>query len=273
MSTCSLTNLTSCLPELILDYLLSILNAPIEGLLSLIKYLLSEPVNVAIFHSLWGVIIYIISLFYGLFFIFAGFNLIVSSYDPKKRQKAKEWLQNTILMILFIQGSFILYRLILEFSALLSSGMIEIIDESFFLITLDSISNLGLSLVLLIPYLIILVITIILLMIRYMMVSIGIVIFPLGLFFYFIPPLQAYGRMILNVLMTAIFLPFFAGIILFGASVLLELPVYSDVKILFVASAFVLVDTFMILLIVFGGVKAVFAVVNSDVGRTVKKLK
>ena len=42
--------------------------------LTLTKNLLSEPVNIGVFISLWTIIIYMLSIFYGLFLIFAGFN-------------------------------------------------------------------------------------------------------------------------------------------------------------------------------------------------------
>src|SRR3989338_5387672 len=97
---CKLTNLSDCITDALSDFFLSIINAPFKPFLSTIKLLLTQPPNIAVFGSLWVVIIYLISIFYGLFILFAGFNFIISGYSAERRAQAKEWLQNIILMIL-----------------------------------------------------------------------------------------------------------------------------------------------------------------------------
>ena len=42
---CGLSNLAVCLPEKLVEYLLIIVNAPIQALLTLVKSLMTEPVN------------------------------------------------------------------------------------------------------------------------------------------------------------------------------------------------------------------------------------
>ena len=101
MTECGLTDLAICLPQKFFEFLLSILNAPLQPLLDLTKNLLTEPVNISLFYSLWAVIIYVISLFYGLFMLFAGFNFLISGYEASKRENAKMWFRNVILMIIF----------------------------------------------------------------------------------------------------------------------------------------------------------------------------
>jgi len=133
-----------------------------------------------------------------LFILFAGFNFIISGYNAEKRERAKEWLQNTILMILFVQTSFLVYTVIAELAAGLTSGIVGMIDQSFFLFTLDSLVNVFLQIVLGIFYIIILFITMIAFSINYLLASIGVLFFPFGLFFYFIPPLRDIGRFIIN---------------------------------------------------------------------------
>jgi len=268
---CGLTNLATCLPAKFFEFLLSLLNAPIKPLLSLIRTLLTEPANVNTFLPLWAVIVYVISLFYGLFFLFAGFNLLISGYDSAKREKAKYWLRNVVLMIIFVQASFLLYSLIIELGSLLAAGVMDIIDPKFFLLTVDNVTNIGLQMALLIPYIITLVITIILLGLRYLFAVVGVVLFPFALFFYFIPPLQSYGKLITNLLLVIIFVPFFDAVILFGASALLKIPLFAGFKIVLTIVAFTAINLLMILLIIFAIIKAAMSVLNSDVGRGVKK--
>jgi len=163
MSECGLTNLSACLPEKFFEFMLTIFSTPLEPLLKLTKGLLTEPVNVSLFYGLWVIIVYIISLFYGLFFLFAGFNFLISGYDPYKRENAKQWLRNVIFMIVFVQSSFFLYEIVVEIGALLTAGIISLIDPTFFLLKADDLTGLGLQLILLLPYLLILFITIVLL--------------------------------------------------------------------------------------------------------------
>ncbi|MBU1622154.1 MAG: hypothetical protein KJ597_01125 [Nanoarchaeota archaeon] len=271
MSECGLTNLAVCLPEKFFEFIISLLNTTIQPLLKLIQTLLTEPANVNTFLPLWAVIVYIISMFYGLFFMFAGFNLMISGYDSAKREKAKYWLRNVVLMIIFVQASFLIYSLVLELSSLLTAGVINIIDQNFFLLTLDNGLNIGLQLSLLGPYIIVLITTIILLGLRYLFAVVGVVFFPFAMFFYFIPPLQSYGKLITNLLLVVIFVPFFDAVMLFGASALLNISVFAGFKIILTIVAFTAVNLLMILLMIFAIIKAATSMLDSEVGRGVKK--
>jgi len=266
---CGLTNLASCIPQKMYEYTLGIINAPLQPFLDLTKNLLSANVNIDNFISLWAIIIYIISIFYGLFIILAGFNLIVSGYSAEKRERAKEWIKNIILMIFFVQASFFIYGVLLELSSSMTAGVINIINPDFFLLTVDNIANIGLQLVLLIPYLLMLLLSILLLSLRYLIVAVGVVFFPIGLFLNFIPPLKSYGKLILNILLIIIFLPFIQSLMLLAASKLVELSIFENYKTLIMTASFTLINLSMVLLIIFAVFKAAFAAIHSDMGRAV----
>lgn len=267
---CDITDLPECLPEVFFQFILDLINTPIEVLLDFTKDLLTEPVNLTLFIGLWAIIIYIISLFYGLFFLFSGFNFIVSGYDSNKRENAKSWMANTILMILFVQASYFLYDLTIDMSSKLSDGVLSLIDNNFFILNND-FSSLGLNLVFLITYLLVMLVTVILLGLRYLIVSIGVVFLPIGIFLYFIPPLQSYGKMIINVLLVVVFIPFIDAIVLLGSSMLVELSLFEDFNIIAASIGFLTVDLLMIFLIAFAMIKAAVSVVNTDVGKTARK--
>lgn len=269
MTECGLTNLAICIPEKIAEFVVSILNLAVEPLLNLNHSLLTEPVTISIFHPFWAIMVYIISLLYGLFFLFAGFNFMVSGYDAAKREKAKEWLLNIVLMILFVQASYLIYELMIEFGSLLTAGVINLINPDFFLMTADNITNFGLQVVLLVPYVAVLLVTSIFLALRYLFVSMGILFFPIAIFLYFIPPVRAYGKLILNVLIVAILIPFFNALILLGASMLMDISLFSNFKIVLVTVAYIAIELFMILLMLFAMLKAAFGVINSDTGKNV----
>ena len=128
---CGLLNLASCIPLKIYEFFLNIINAPISPLLNLTKSLLTDPVNLSLFSSLWAIMLYVISLFYGILMLYSGFNFMISGHDAVKRAKAKQWFLNLFLMIVLVQASYFLYSLVLDVSSLLTAGIINMVDDSF----------------------------------------------------------------------------------------------------------------------------------------------
>ena len=260
MSSCGITNLGSCLAEKLFEFLLYIFNLPVKPLLSMIDNLLTQPVNIEIFAGVWAIIIYMLSLFYGILLLVVGFRFLLAGHSPEQREKAKRSLANIIIMMVLIQMSFFLYKLILEVISSVTTVIFNLIRDDFFLITMDSIGNIGLELVLILPYIATLVITLIFLVLRYLCVGMGVVFFALGIFFYFIEPLNQYGRLILNYLFVIMALPFFYSIIFLASSKFLELEVFANMKIVVMIGAFSLANLgtlFLILFVIFKAANAV----------------
>jgi len=258
--SCGITNLGSCLVEKLFEFVVYILNLPVKPLLSLIENLMTQSVNISLFSSTWATMVYMLSLFYGLFLLFVGFKFLVSGYSPEEREKAKRALTNILLMIVLVQASFILYQLVIDLASSMTAVMFNMIGKSFFLLTSDSFSNIGLEILLLLPYLSLLVSAIIVLTIRYICVSIGVVFAAIGVFLYFIGPFQSYGKLILNYLGVLIFLPFIYSIILLASSKFLSLTVFKDMKIVVMIGAFGLINLVTIFLVLFVIIKAANAV-------------
>jgi hypothetical protein len=259
MSSCGITNLGSCLVEKLFEFIVYILNLPVKPLLALINNLMVEPVNIQIFAGTWSVIIYMLSMFYGILLLITGFRFMVSGYSPEQREKAKKSLMNVILMMVLIQTSFFLYDLILQVVASMTAVIYGMIPESFFLVTSDGFANIGLELVMIIPYVFILVITLIFLAIRYIFVGMGVIFFAIGIFMYFIEPLESYGKLILNYLGVLICLPFIYSIILLASSKFLETDTFSNMKILVMIGGFCLVNLLTLFLVIF----VIFKAANS----------
>ena len=68
----------------------------------------------------------------------------------------------------------------------------------------DSVSDIGLAILFSFFYMVTLVISALLLTIRYAFVAIGVVLFPIAIFFYYFPPMRQYGSLILNFLGTVV---------------------------------------------------------------------
>ena len=253
---CGITNLASCIPEKFFNFLVNLLNAPLQPLLNLIYILLTEPVNISIFSELWSIIIYMLSLFYGLLLLVVGFRFLVSGHSPEQREKAKSHLMNILIMIIFVQMSYFLYSLVLEMMSSMTIVIFDLIPNDFFLLTVDNLANVGLEITFLIPYLLTITTTLIILTIRYACVSAGVIFFAIGIFFYFIEYLNQYGKLILNGLFTLITLPFFYSIIFQTSSKLLDIPIFENFKILVMIGAFSLVILSTLFLLLFVIIKS-----------------
>jgi len=263
---CGLLNLATCIPQKIYDFIIGIINAPISPLLTLVKSLLTEPVRTTLFSPIWAIMVYILSLFYGLLILYSGFNFILSGYNAARREKAKEWLRNVLIMIVLVQASYFLYSLVLDLNSLMTAGVMNIIDENFFKITADNIINIGLQFFFSVIYVIALLLAALVLTIRYLIVAAGVVLIPLAIFLYYIPPLQSYGRAILYFLASCIFSTFLDAIIFLVSSKLLEVGLFADFKILVMISAFGLANLLMLYLMFFSMLRAALNMTDKVVG-------
>jgi len=246
---CGLTNLASCIPQKIFDYFMGIVNAPLQPLLSFVRNLMENPPSIELFKGLWVIIIYCISLFYCFLIIYSGVQFMLSGHDVVKREMAKEWLKNTILMIVLIQASFYIYGLILEIGSLMTAGVLTLMDPHFFLLTADNLTNVGLEFFFITFYLLILLITVLILVIRYLLVALGVLFVPIGIFCYFIPPLRSYGKMILNLLGMLIFITFIDAIVILACSMLMNIELFQNFKILIMISAFSITNLLFLILV------------------------
>ena len=238
MTQCSLTNLGTCLVEKFFEYLLYLFNLPIQAMLSWIQDLMTSQVSTGIFFSIWTVIVYILSMFYGLFLVFVGLKFIISGHAVEQREKAKSNLKNIFLMIVFVQASYILYGLILEVSSALTTTVFNLIPPDFFLLTATSI----------------------ILALRYIFVAFGVVLFAIGLFMYFIESVSDYGKLILNYLFVGILTPFFYALILLAGSRFLEVSIFSEMKILVMIGTFALINILTFIVVIFVIIKATLKV-------------
>jgi len=263
---CGLLNLATCLPQKLYDFIIGVINAPIQPLLDLTKSLLTEPVNLSAFGSIWAIIMYILSMFYGLLLLYVGFNFIISGYDVIKRDKAKTWFRNILIMIVLVQMSYFIYSTFIDINSLMTSGIVNMVDSKFFLLTADNIVNIGLELFLGLIYVITLLFSVLLLTLRYIFVAVGVILIPIGIFLYFIPPLNSYGKLIINFLGICIFITFFDSLILLAGSKIVEIPLFENFKILVMIACFSIVNFLMFYFVIFSALKSAFKTGENVVG-------
>ena len=253
---CGITNLGSCIPQMFFNFIINMLNAPLQPLLTLVNNLLTNPINLNLFSSIWAIVVYVISMFYGLLMLYSGFNFMISGYDAVKRAKAKEWFRNIFIMIVLVQASFFIYQLFVDLGGLLTTGVLSLVNNSFFLLTADNITNIGLQFIFVGIYVLILLCTVIILTLRYLIIALGVVFVPIGIFCYFIPSLNSYGKLIINFLGICIFMAFIDALIFLVCSQLLNIPLFQNFKILVMISAFLFADILMLYLMFFSAIKS-----------------
>ena len=240
--SCGWFNIDSCLPDIIYKTILFISNAPIIPLLSWTQSLLTTEISPTPFYQLWKIITYILSFFYIFLFVYSGFIFLTSSSNPIRRSQSKEWLTNAVIMIVLINGSYYIYELILNLSSIISKSLLSIIDNTFFLFTIDNLSNIALQIVFSLLYVIVLLFTLLFLVIRFLVVYFGILFFPIALFCYFTPPLKGYGKFIIHILAIFIFITVIDLLIILGCSIIVKLPVFQNFKIMVMIACFLIID-------------------------------
>ncbi len=258
---CSITDPAGCIVGALFGFIIDLINMSLQPFLNTVKYLLSEPVNISIFSGVWGIIIYILSMFYGILLIWIGIKFILSGESPVEREKAKTSLKNTIIMMVLVQVSYYIYDLIINVSSSLTKVILNITGNNFFILTYDN-GNLGLQILFLGMYLLNLVITALILSLRYICVSVGVVFFAIGIFLYFFDPLQDYGKLIINGLIALIFLPVFYSLVFLACSKLVEVESLQDIKLLITVGAFSLIIIGTMVLILFVIIKAAMKVLR-----------
>ena len=267
---CGLDNLGSCIVESLYDSFIDYVNAPIMPLLNFLEKLLTADVYIAVFKPVWNGITYVLSILFLFLLIYFGFVFMTCSGDPIKRAHAKEGLKNTIFMIVFIYASFFIYDTVLNLVSILNTAMFSMVDPNFFKFTFDNLANTGLELLLSPMYLFSLLITILLLILRYIVVSVGVILFPIGLFCYFVPPLKSHGKFIIHLLAFFIFVTFIDLLIILACSLIVKDSLFANFEILVMIACFFLINYGIFWCVKFAISKSSFSDVGDDIKQATK---
>ena len=209
--------------------------APLFGLIKELMLRSIEPLDHV---DLWLLVVTVISLCYGLLFLLVGFKFLLGSYDAVQRAQAKEWLKNAVVLVVAVNASLILYSLLLG----LSSGMASFLWSS----QLEPLLELGETSALNLLWVVVLAFSsffaVISLFMRQVFLVAGIMLFPIGIFLYLIPPVRAFGYSILAVLVTVAFMPVIDVIVLTAVNlVVLEFAGFEIIGLLGTAIGLLLI--------------------------------
>ena len=265
---CNFTNFADCFPQKIAEFFLTLLNSPLQPLLNLIQNLLTANVIISIFEGMSSVVRYLLSFFYIFLFLYAGYTFLLANANPIKRARAKELLRDALIMIVLIQGSFLIYEFLLELSNTVNSVLLTQVDPNFFLLTADNWINFSLQLFFTFIYVMVLILTVLLLGLRYFVVSLGVVLFPIAIFCFYLPPLKSYGRFLLELLAIFIFITTLDLLIILGCSLLLTIPLFQNIKIAVMINCFLLIIYSLYWAIKFAISRSAFSSIKDDINST-----
>lgn len=211
------TSLPNAIVGAFTGFISSLLVGFVNPLLGIVKTFLLPAVDVFKYSSYWFLIVGIISSFYVLLFFLTGAKFLMGSYDAEQRASAKEWLKHTLIILAIVNTSLLWYSLIVA----LSSGVTQALWNN----GLESILNVDLN-PLNIIWLIFLALSIIPAVIslyfRQAIIIMGIMLFPIAIFFYFIEPLRSYGMLLLNLIGIALLMPIMDVILLIAINLVAE---------------------------------------------------
>lgn len=240
---------------------------PINPLLEWFVSLLTHTPDFSNLHELWNLVRYIISIFYGLLLLFAGFKFLISGSDPVAREDAKSTLKNVVIMVILVQASFLLYGWIAEIGSGLSSGVISMLPSNYF--TLQGSYDVGLTFTYAGFILLNSLTAVMIAGTQILLIYLGLLIFPLGIFLYYFGTTKSFGKLLLNLSIGILFIGFFQALVLLIASGIQSLGAVNnhDLALFIGLCAY---NNLTILLVLFLLFKGAFGVMDNSAGRIAK---
>ncbi|MFH1126085.1 MAG: hypothetical protein V1703_03085 [Candidatus Altiarchaeota archaeon] len=155
-------------------------------------------------YDAWNIIRTVITSMYLAVLTYAGLKLMAGTMmGEDERNTLKKWVGGTIISILLVNMSYVLYEFVIQLNVGLSALVFQppnltgFIAASAAFIALMAVQA---STVLLV---------ILLLILRTLLVIVGVTFFPIGIFLYYFPPTKRFGKLIITVIFANIFVQFF----------------------------------------------------------------
>ncbi len=237
---CGWSNLGSCVTNSFFDklteFLLNIINKPIDLIILFIQNILTAEPPLELFYGVWRSVVFALSSLYGLVLLYVAVRFIVSGGSAILRERAKQQLQSTLLLIFSVNASYFLYDLGVLLVHYFARGLFVLVNPAFFRFTLDV--SLPLQLVFGSFYLMTLLFTVLVLIIRYVFLGAGVVLLPIGLVLLYLPFSEGYGRWLLNLIGANVIVSIPSMVILVTFSTLLDNPLFRSLKVFLVIAGF-----------------------------------
>lgn len=208
----------AAIPQAVLDSFTGFLRLEtvsfVNPLFETMKTLMLYNIDPFSFQSYWVAIVSVVSAFYLLLFLVVGLRFLLGSYDAVHRKKAKEWFKGAIIIVVGVNASLVLYSLLLLVgSAIAQTLWVPGLEEMLSAASLDALNLVWLGLLSFIVFL-----AMVTLVLRQIFLIVAVMLVPIAIFLYFIPPTKAYGSAIVNLVFAFVFMQVLDVIILLGVS-------------------------------------------------------
>lgn len=256
---CEITNLKACFTE----WLEGFFNTSLNPLIIFLEELLLTKSSTSVFEGLWYLIMIVCRFITLIFLGFNGIKLMIYADNSIERSKAKSNMKNLVITLVFLSISFYVYNALLDFNNILTSFFLKDTDLNFFEAKFNNLLDNFLNLFYFLFYLIVLFITIVVLVTRYFIMSVGVVLFPIGILFFYNDSLKSYGSLIINFLLSNIFAGFIASILLKIISEIANVSFFDGFKVFLSISGLLITNLVMFLVMFFVIFKAAFGSANN----------
>jgi hypothetical protein len=142
---------------------------------------------------------------------------IMLSRGISSQTNAKSVIQKTIISILLVASSLQIYQLILNLSQAISSFFLVNSLPDFGAPSISTIALFALAFFFLTLFVIFLIV-------RFIFISLGVVIFPIGIFLYFFTPTKAYGKLLLSIIFLFLFIQILFALVISVMTIVASTP-------------------------------------------------
>lgn len=211
----AITNLPNNIVQSFFTYTVSGLTASSQQLVDAsFKFMFSNP-DPAWFCTPYNGVMAIVESLYSISLMALALYFILRSNDAEGRASAKKWMENMLVMIVFLAFSFQIFKVMLDFGAYLAASAASESMKSMFTSPL-SFSSSVFALVILLPAIAGMLLTFLTLLLRYLLIPFLLFLFPIAILLYFTPITQRWGRAFLCVITSVIFMTAIDALILLG---------------------------------------------------------
>jgi len=152
----------------------------------------------------WNIIRTVITSMYLVVLTYAGLKLMAGTViGEDERNTLKKWVGGTIISILLVNMSYVLYELVIQLNVGLSALVFKQPNLTGF------IAACAAFILLMVVQTSAVLLVILLLIVRNLLVLVGVVLFPIGIFLYYFPPTRRFGKLINTLVFANIFIQFF----------------------------------------------------------------
>lgn len=183
-----------------------------------LNFITATP-DIGLFCEPYAAVMDVLESLYTLAFMGVGAFYILKSHDIEGRASARFWLKNIFLMIVALSFSFPIFEMILEINEYITTSLYgESFDD---LLDIESASSsLVFALALSFSFFNMAGLIFMTLLIRYISIPFLLLLFPIGIFLYFLPFTKDWGAFAIRVILIIIFMTSIDAIIVLAMSYL-----------------------------------------------------